>query len=264
MKLAANLSLLYPGLPLAQRMAEAARDGFAAAEILFPYDLPPAELAALLRAQGLALVLVNTPTGAGEKGLACLPGREADFDAALAQALAVCRATGCRAVHVMAGRPPAGAAHADCQATLVANLRRAAPLAAQDGITLTLEALNRHDMPGYFYYLPAQAAQIIDQVGHPSVRLQFDFYHCQREGLDLDRELRGALPLVHHVQFAHPQGRHEPDPADPAVARALRTLAGSGYAGWIGCEYLPRADTRAGLAWRDAYRALMADSKQGL
>src|SRR3546814_18606843 len=104
MKLAANLSLLYPGQPLAQRIEAAARDGFAGAEILFPYDLPPAELAALLQAHGMALVLVNTPTGlAGETGLACLPGREADFDAALAQALAVCRATGCRAVHVMAG-----------------------------------------------------------------------------------------------------------------------------------------------------------------
>lgn len=254
MKLAANLSLLYPGQSLAQRAEAAALDGFAGAEILFPYDVPPAELAALLRAHGIALVLVNTPIGpAGEKGLACVPGREAEFDAALAQALAVCRATGCRAVHVMAGHPPAGAAHADCQATLVSNLRRAAPLAAQDGITLTLEALNRHDMPGYFYSQPGQAAQIIAAVGHPSVRLQFDFYHSQREGLDLDRELRAVLPLVHHVQFAHPHGRHEPDPTDPPVAQALRTLASSGYAGWIGCEYLPRADTHAGLAWRDAY-----------
>ncbi|MBV7486708.1 hydroxypyruvate isomerase family protein [Bordetella sp. BOR01] len=259
MKLAANLSLLYPGLPLARRIEEAARDGFAGAEILFPYDLPPAELAMLLQAQGMALVLVNTPPGReGEKGLACLPGREADFDAALAQALDVCRATGCRSIHVMAGRPPEGAARTDCQATLVGNLQRAAPLAARDGITLTLEALNRHDMPGYFYRLPEQAAQVIAQVGHPAVRLQFDFYHCQREGLDLDRALRAALPLVHHVQFAHPQGRHEPDPADPAVAQALRTLADSGYAGWIGCEYLPRADTRAGLAWREAYQAAVA------
>ena len=259
MKLAANLSLLYPGLPLAQRIEEAARDGFTGAEILFPYDRPPAELAALLKAHGMALVLVNTPPGPeGEKGLACLPGREADFDAALAQALAVCQATGCRSIHAMAGRPPEGATQADCQATLVRNLQRAAPLAARDGITLTLEALNRHDMPGYFYYLPEQAAQIIAQVGHPAVRLQFDFYHCQRESLDLDCALRAVLPWVHHVQFAHPQGRHEPDPADPAVARALRTLTDGGYAGWIGCEYLPRADTRAGLAWREAYRAVTA------
>lgn len=254
MKLAANLSLLYPDLPLAQRIQEAARDGFTGAEILSPYDHDARELGDLLHAHGLSLVLVNTPPGPqGEKGLACLPGREADFEAALARALAVCRATGCRAVHVMAGHPPEGTERAACQATLVANLKRAAPLAAHDGVTLTLEALNRHDMPGYFYYRPEQAAQVIAQVGHASVRLQFDFYHCQREGLELDRVLRDALPLVHHVQFAHPQGRHEPDPTDPAVAQALRTLVESGYDGWIGCEYRPRADTRAGLAWRDAY-----------
>jgi len=258
MKLAANLSLLYPGLSLAQRIEQAASDGFAGAEILFPYDLPPAELASLLRAQDLALVLVNTPPGPhGEKGLACLPGRQPDFDAALARAVEVCRATGCRAIHVMAGHPPQGSDRDACRQTLVDNLRRAAALAAGEGIVLTLEALNRHDMPGYFYYLPEQAAQVIAQVDHPAVRLQFDFYHSQREGLDLDRALRDALPLVHHVQFAHPQGRHEPDPADPAVAQALRTLAGSGYTGWIGCEYVPRADTRAGLAWREAYRALV-------
>ena len=254
MKLAANLSLLYPGLPLAQRIALAADDGFAGAEILFPYDIAPRELAGLLRARNLDLVLVNTPPGPhGEKGLACLPGRQADFDAALARAIEVCRATGCRAIHVMAGQPPQEAEREACRRTLVENLRRAAALAAADGIVLTLEALNRHDMPGYFYYLPEQAADIIAQVAHPGVRLQFDFYHSQREGLDLDRALRDALPLVHHVQFAHPQGRHEPDPADPAVAQALRTLARSGYHGWIGCEYLPRGDTRAGLGWREAY-----------
>ncbi|KAK78194.1 TIM barrel protein, partial [Bordetella bronchiseptica] len=106
MKLAANLTLLYPGLPLAARMAAAREDGFAGVEILFPYDLPPEQLAAQLREHGLALALVNTPLGpAGEKGLACVPGREADFAAALDQALAVCRATGCRIVHAMAGMP---------------------------------------------------------------------------------------------------------------------------------------------------------------
>jgi hydroxypyruvate isomerase len=264
MKLAANLSLLYPGLPLARRMQEAARDGFAGIEILFPYDQPAAELAAMLRANGLSLALVNTPPGpGGEKGLACIPGREADFDAALARALDVCLATDCRSVHVMAGHPPAGAAHADCEQTLVANLRRAASQAQPLGVTLTLEALNRHDMPGYFYYLPDQAARIVGQVAHPAVRLQFDFYHCQRESLDLDHALRRSLPSVHHVQIAHPHGRHEPDPADPEVSRALRTLAASGYEGWIGCEYLPRGDTRAGLAWREDYRALLDAAPRG-
>ena len=45
-RFAANLSLMYTELPFAQRFEAAARDGFRAAEFLFPYEFPAAELAA--------------------------------------------------------------------------------------------------------------------------------------------------------------------------------------------------------------------------
>src|SRR3546814_10928990 len=86
----------------------------------------------------------------------------------------------------------------------------------------------------------------------PAVRLQFDFYHCQREGLDLDLTLRRNLALVRHVQFASPSQRREPDLSDPQVQAALITLQSSGYQGWLGCEYHPQGDTRPGLACRSA------------
>ncbi len=256
MRLSANVSLLYPGLPLDARLAGAARDGFAAVEIQFPYDVAPHDLAARLQTHGLTLVLVNTPAGApGESGLAALPGREADFLAALHQALAVCAATDCRTLHVMAGKPAAGADTARVRATLLANLRLAARLAREAGVTLTLEPLNRHDVPGYAYHQPADVTPILAELDEPGVRLQFDVYHVQREGLDLQATLAAALPRVHHVQFAHVQGRHEPDPADPAVAGALRQLMAAGYAGWIGAEYVPAGDVTAGLArWVPDYR----------
>lgn len=259
MALAANVSLLYAPLAPPERIHAAARDGFAAVEIQFPYDLPPGELARHLREAGVALALVNTPAGApGEFGLAALPGREADFAKALEQALAVCAATGCALVHVMAGRPPADAdAHA-CRATLLDNLGRAAERARAEGVTLTLEALNRHDVPGYFYHQPHEAAAVVRSLGHAQVGLQFDFYHCQREGLAPAAALARLLPLVRHVQFAHVRGRHEPDPAAPEVAAGLRLLAESGYAGWVGAEYLPRGDTGAGLGWRTAYARVLA------
>lgn len=244
-------------------MARAARDGFDGVEILFPYDQAPTHLAHLLRVHRLELVLINTPPGVtGENGLACLPGREADFAQAMQRALAVCGATGCRAIHAMAGTPPAETDPVACRATLIDNLRQAAKLAGQEGVTLTLEALNHYDIPGYFYSLPDQVVQVIQAVDHPTVRLQFDFYHSQREGLNLDNTLRRLLPWVHHVQFAHAQGRHEPDPAEPAVVAALRTLAAAGYTGWIGCEYRPRGDTTAGLGWREAYQAAWANLRQ--
>lgn len=258
MKLAANLSLLYPGLDLPERMARAASDGFRAVEILFPYDLDASMLGAQLQKHGLELVLINTPLSAsGEKGLASLPGRESEFMAGLMRALDVCQATGCRSIHVMAGMPPGSSTPEACRETLINNLRKAAAMASQQGVTLLLEALNRADMPGYFYYLPEQVADIINTVGAPAVRLQFDFYHCQREGLGLDLTLRRNLALVRHVQFANPSQRREPDLSDPQVQAALLTLQSSDYRGWLGCEYHPQGDTSTGLAWRSAYHALL-------
>lgn len=260
MKLAANLTLLYPGLALPDKAAAAARDGFVGAEILDPYGMKSASLRDLLQQHGLSLALINTPMGRpGEKGTGCLPGRESEFLKGIEQALQVCAATGCRSVHAMAGVPANDMPWEACRDTLVANLQRGAAMAETAGVTLTLEALNRHDAPGYFYYLPAQAAEIIDAVHHACVRLQFDFYHTLREHLDLNQTLRAVLPKVHHVQFAHPDERREPDPSDPAVAAALRTLVSAGYTGWVGCEYRPQGDTSTGLAWRQAYQAVITE-----
>jgi hydroxypyruvate isomerase len=263
MKLAANISLLYPGLPLTERISTAARDGFEAIEILYPYDLSHETLNTALQANNLALTLINTPLGPnGEKGLASLPGKESDFEAGCRQALAVCAATGCTTIHVMAGQLEEGANREIYQATLVNNLKKMAPEAAKQGVTLTLEALNRRDVPRYFYYRPDQVIEILEAVNHPNVRLQFDFYHTEVEKLDLNKSLEQSLPWVQHVQFAHPDGRHEPDLRSPAVVNALRTLISAKYSGWLGCEYTPRTTPSEGLVWRKAYWELVANAEQ--
>ena len=87
---AANLSMLYPELDFLDRFEAAAKDGFKAVEYLFPYAWESRELAARLQAHGLQQVLFNAPPGdweLGEKGLACLPGREAEFRSGIVRAL---------------------------------------------------------------------------------------------------------------------------------------------------------------------------------
>ena len=80
---------------------------------------------------------------AGERGLACLPGREAEFRRALLdQALPYAQALRCPRVHVMAGVLPAGADRAAHRATYVANLAWAAAQAASAGIELLIEPIN--------------------------------------------------------------------------------------------------------------------------
>ncbi len=250
LRVAANLSLLYPHLAFAERFTAAAADGFTAAELLFPYDVEPDVLAGWLRASALQHVLVNTPPGpTGEPGFAGLPGAAAAFRDGFHRALAVCGATGCRIIHTMAGDPPAGATYDECVDTLLTNLAWAAAVAAERGIVLTLEALNHHDMPGYLYSVPTQTVAVVNQLGHPAVRVQFDLFHTAREGLDLVAELHAALPHTHHVQIAGAPDRHEPDLAYPGLADAIVALDASGYDGWLGFEYRPAGDTTAGLSW---------------
>lgn len=260
MKLSANLSLLYAGEPLNTAMSQAKQHSFEAVEILFPYTESPAALAGQLARHCLQLVLVNTPLGPNaEKGLAAIPRREDDFFRGLEQSLNVCRATGCRLVHVMAGQPAADQRDA-ARDTLLQNLRKAVPLARDAGVMLTLEALNRDDMPGYLYWQPRQVLNVLQELNSPQLGLQFDLYHTQKERLDLLAETNACASWIRHVQFAHPVGRHEPDLTDPAVRGALLRLQNIGFTGHVGAEYRPATTAAEGYGWMRAYHDLLADT----
>ncbi len=259
-RLAANLDWLYTELPFDERPAAAAADGFRAVECLFPYGQDGATLAARLQALGLQLVLINAPPGdwtAGERGLACLPGREAEFRAGLSQALdyAGCFAAqplGPPRIHVMAGLLGAGTERAAVQPLLLENLRWAAAAAAARGLRLTIEPINGRDMPGYFLNRQDHALEIIAAVGAPNLGLQLDLYHCQIVEGDVATKLRRAWEagVLAHVQLAGVPLRQEPDAGELRVDYLLALLDELGYAGHVGCEYRPRAATSAGLrAW---------------
>ncbi len=255
MQLAANLSWMYRELAWTERFDAAARDGFAAVEILLPYDEAPDWYARQLRARGLQLVLLNTPIapGAGRLGWAAIPGAADEFRQAFQRARAVAQATGCRRIHVMAGDVGGYDAPA-CRDTLWRNLEHALELARHDGLVLTLEALNRSDMPGYCYYLPAQAIEVLRRFDSPWLRLQFDFYHCVKEGLDAGQAVQRAAPWIGHVQIAGAEGRHEPRLLQHGLLEAVAALPALGYDSWLGCEYEPASSAVAGLGWCEPLR----------
>ncbi|HVE89818.1 MAG TPA: TIM barrel protein, partial [Burkholderiaceae bacterium] len=95
-KFAANLGVLFTELPFEQRFAAAARNGFTAVELLFPYDHQPRDIAKWLDDSGLQNRGLNLWPGnfaAGERGLASLPGRESEFRDAVVRALEYADAT---------------------------------------------------------------------------------------------------------------------------------------------------------------------------
>ena len=96
-RFAANLSFLFTELPFPERFAAAAAAGFGGVEFLFPYAWPVEAIAGWRRAAGVDSVLFNLPPGdweAGERGLACLPGREAEFLDGIERALPYALALG--------------------------------------------------------------------------------------------------------------------------------------------------------------------------
>jgi len=256
-KLAANLSLMYPEIDFLDRFEAAAGHGFKAVEYLFPYAYPGDELARRLKRHGLQQALFNFPPGnweAGERGIAALPGREAEFRDGLAKALDYARLLGCPRLHCMAGIVPAGADRAACEATYRANLQAAAEAAAGAGVTLLIEPLNKRDFPGYFLNRNDQAVGILTAIGHPRLKLQYDAYHTQMSEGSLAETLRQNFARVGHIQIAGVPGRNEPDGRQEInYAFLLGLIDELGYDGWVGCEYRPRAGTEAGLAWAAPY-----------
>lgn len=249
-RFAANLSTLFTELPFLERFAAARSAGFVAVECQFPYAAPAHEVARALADCGLPLVLHNLPAGdwaGGERGMACHPGREAAFRDSLALALDYARTLGCPRLNCLVGRQPDGVPHDAAWATLVANLRHAAGVAAAQGVGLLIEPLNRFDVPGFFIHRTDQALALIDEVASPHLRLQYDLYHAQRSEGELAATLARHLPRIGHLQIADNPGRHEPGTGEIHYPYLFARIDALGWAGYVGCEWLPRDGTLAGL-----------------
>ena len=117
-KFAANLTMMFNEVPFPAALCRGGEGRLQGVEFLFPYDHPPQEVASWLKENRLDNALFNMPPGdwsAGERGIASLPGREAEFRAGVATALEYARGAWARhALHAMAGLLPVGAdrAHA--------------------------------------------------------------------------------------------------------------------------------------------------------
>jgi hydroxypyruvate isomerase len=258
-KFASNLSFLFNEADFLERIPLAAAQGFTACEFMFPYDYDAHELRRHLDANGMKVVLFNAAQGdwaAGERGIAAVPGREAAFDAAIANAARYARVLGNKLIHVMAGLDAQG----PNRETFIENLRRGADAVAADGLTLIIEPINTRDMPGYFLSRTRPALDVIADVSRANVGLQFDLYHRAIMDGHVEAGLAEAKPVIRHMQIASPPDRGEPDKGDLDYKHLLGVINASGYDGYIGLEYKPRAGTIPGLAWMKALGVSLATS----
>lgn len=253
-RFSANLGFLWSDKPLLERIELAAKNGFQAIELHWPYDTSPEAVRDACKRLGLTLLAANTPLGnPGESGLAALPGREADFQRVFQQSLDWCLAAGATAIHVMPGVIEDSQRAAATQ-TMIRNLQWAADLAAPVGVTLLLEAINPRDKPNYFYSTQAQSNAIREAAGRSNIKLMFDVYHVGVAEGDILTKLAACMPHIGHVQIAAVPSRAEPDEGEVNYPVVIKRIDELGYSGWIGAEYKPRASVEAGLGWLEHFK----------
>ncbi|MEV1178591.1 TIM barrel protein [Nonomuraea sp. NPDC049784] len=249
-----NLSILFTDLPLLERPVAAAKAGFDAVELWWPFDGPEPsnkELAALRQAiedAGVRLVGLNFDAGdmaAGERGLLARPDGSARFQANIDVAVQLAGELGCGVLNALYGNEPG-----TDRALAVANLRRAADAAAGIGATVVVEALNSHENPKYPITSSRAAFELIDEVDRENVAFLADLYHLHRMGEDVLSLIDRHSARFGHVQIADDPGRGRPGSGRMPYDEIFARLAAAGYRGHVGLEY--RHEGPGAFDWRRA------------
>ncbi|WP_330983195.1 MULTISPECIES: hydroxypyruvate isomerase [Enterobacterales] len=257
LRFSANLSMLFTEYDFLERFERAARAGFRGVEFMFPYDYDIDVLKQKLQDNALEHTLHNLPAGdwaAGERGIACIPGREEEFREGVTAAVRYARELGNSKINCLVGKTPAGVSAEIVRNTLVENLRYAANVLAKERILLLIEPINQYDIPGFYLSGTQQALALLEEVGCSNLKIQYDIYHMQRTEGEIALTMQKYQDKIGHLQIADNPQRGEPGTGEINYDYLFAAIADSRYDGWVGCEYKPKTTTEAGLGWFDRYR----------
>ncbi|WP_223814342.1 TIM barrel protein [Roseicitreum antarcticum] len=247
-RFSANIGFLWKELSFPDRLRAAAAAGFDAVE--FHDEAQSSDLGQIsdiLAETGLPVCGLNVRMGE-TAGCAAISGHETrarrDVDAALKTAQAL-RA---KAVHVLAGRTGADGD----RAAYIKVLRHA--LDNGDRMIL-IEPICRAAIDDYFLHDIGMAAEIVQEIGSPRLKIMFDCFHVEMETGPAGAMFQKYANHVGHVQIASVPGRNEPGVEDRLdLPLLLRQMQAAGYVGAFGCEYRPRTSVESGLGWRESFR----------
>jgi hydroxypyruvate isomerase len=251
-RFAANLSMLFTEYPLVERFDRAAAIGFKFVEFLFPYgeDIPAIREA--LTRNGIELINFNLPPGDwanGERGIANDPRRVDEFRDGVARAIEIAATLGVPRINCLSGLTLADVSEADQWQTLRDNLAYAAEQTQSAGIRQLVEPINTYDIPGMFLNRPSRGFALLEEVGHPNLRLEFDVYHAQRTEGNLTATLTQRMDQIGHIQIADSPNRNQPGTGEINYPFVFNAIDETGYDGWIALEYRPSGRTEDSFDW---------------
>ncbi len=239
------LDAMLAAMPASESLRLVAVEGFHEVEF---WDWRERDIAALQQHARMLGVTVTACSGTTFAEPLLDP---AGHDAALAHlrdSLQVAQRLQARLLVIHVGYALSHRSRVDQWRAAVEGLQQAGALAAQTGATLVVEPLNSLiDHPGYFLDSLPEALRLIEEVGHPAVRLLLDVYHMWVMHHDLLDRLANAAPVTAHVHVADFPGRGEPGSGVIPWTAVLERLRDAGYKGAIGLECWPTTDVRTAL-----------------
>lgn len=258
LKFATNLTFMFTEVPFLERFSMAREAGFRRVEFHNPWPFCE-DTAAIARAAeqaGVRIIHCNLPGGdwqAGERGIAVFPDRTDEFRQAVVSTIAIAQQLGIRQLNCPLGYPGSSLSHDQWYSTLTNNLRYAAKTTAQAGIMLLVEPLNPITHPGYPLINTAQALELLAEVDHPNLKIQYDFYQMQRSEGELIETVRQHRDHIGFIQLADNPGRHEPGTGEIHYPFLFRELQSMRFDKVISLEYSPVTTTLDSLGWISDY-----------
>jgi D-psicose/D-tagatose/L-ribulose 3-epimerase len=135
----------------------------------------------------------------------------------------------------------------------VEHLRRVAEYAAEAGVVLAEEVVNRFEI--YHLNVLDQAVRLVDEVDHPNCRIHLDTFHAHIEEKDPAAAIRRAGRRIAHVHISE-NDRGVPGTGSVAWDPTFDALRDIGYDGWLTVEafgnFLPNL-AAATKIWRPLF-----------
>lgn len=233
-KLSVCIEMFWTALPFDERIRRVHAAGIGAYEF---WNHSDKDLDAIRSAQ--------TETGSAMAGLVSEPGfsltrygnRDQMVQGVHASAAAV-RSLGGDHMIVTAGNTVAGETYEMTRRRVVGKLAAMTSAAEEEGVTLCLEPLNIFvDHPDYWLTTMAQAADIIEEIDSPNLKILYDIYHQQITEGNILANLEKYAPLIGHIHVAGVPGRGQLVGGDLDYRAIFAAINRIDYDGYVGLEY---------------------------
>lgn len=234
---------VYEGVPIESSVKSVAELGFSAFEFWCWWEKDLPQLIDLSQMHGMTIASCCT------KFISLVePGLRSEYLRGLEESISAARQLNCKTLISQVGDFVQGVDRIEQRKSLVAGLKESAKLLSGSGVTLVVEPLNDQvDHPGYFLVRSDEAFEIIEEVNSPDVKIVFDIYHQQISEGNLISNILAHVEQISHFHAAGNPGRHELSLGEINYPEIFKAIAESGYDGFVGLEYWPKAEANYGL-----------------